>query len=116
MPTAIARASRVPIAPRKMRLVADLIRGKKVAEARDILLYTAKVSAPIIKKVLDSAVANAENTAAETRERIDTDSMTISTILINEAETLRRYQPRARGRANRIRKRSSHVELTITGQ
>ena len=114
MANAKARARTVRIAPRKMRLVADMIRGKKVAEAREILTFTLKASAPILKKVLDSAVANAESVAAETRERIDTDDMIVNTILINEGQTIKRYQPRARGRASKIRKRTSHVELTIS--
>jgi len=114
MPTAIARAQTIRIAPRKMRLVADMIRGKKVAEARTILLYTTKVSAPIIRKVLESACANAENAAAETRQRIDTDDFVIKLILINEGPTMRRFRSAPRGRAVRIRKRTSHVELLIS--
>ena len=114
MANAKARARTIRIAPRKMRLVADMIRGKKVAEAREILTFTLKSSAPILKKVLDSAVANAESVAAEARERIDTDDMIVNTILINEGQTIKRYQPRARGRASKIRKRTSHVELTIS--
>ena len=65
MATAIARGRTIRMAPRKMRLVADLIRGKKVSEARDILRFTPKAAAPLIKKILDSAVANAENAAAK---------------------------------------------------
>ena len=113
MAEAIARARAIRIAPRKVRLVADLIRGKKVAEARDILLYTAKGAAPLVKKVLDSAVANAENAAAEKRERIDSDEMVVKTIQVNGGPTLTRFQPAPRGRANPIRKRTSHIELVI---
>lgn len=113
MASATARAVRVRIAPRKMRLVADLIRGKKVNEALDILAYTTKASAPIIRKVLESAVANAENAAAEQRERIDTDEMIVSAIEVNQGPTMRRFRPAPRGRAVRIRKRSSHVNLRI---
>lgn len=113
MATATARGRTIRIAPRKMRLVADMIRGKKVAEARDILKFTPKVSAPILGKVLESAVANAENAAAETRERIDTDEMIVQTIMVNEGQTIKRFRPRARGSASRIRKRTSHVVLTI---
>lgn len=115
MATAVARAKRIRIAPRKMRLVADLIRGKKVVEARQILMFTTKASAPIIRKVLESAVANAEDVASQQGERIDTDEMVVKTIRVDEAETLKRYQPVPRGRANPIRKRSSHVELIISG-
>ena len=77
MAEAVARARFLRVAPRKMRLVADLIRGRKVAEARDILDYTSKAGAPVLRKILDSAVANAESKAAETRQRIDTDEFVV---------------------------------------
>lgn len=115
MAIATAKARTVRIAPRKMRLVVDLIRGRKVSEARDILRYTPKVSAPIVLKLLESAVANAANAAAETRRRLDTDAMVISTVSVDEGITMKRWQPAPRGRANRIRLRSSHVNLTISG-
>lgn len=115
---ALARASLkgVSIPPRKARLVADLIRGKKVAEARDILVFTPKASSPVIRKVLESAVANAENTAAEARERVDTDEMVVRRIVVNEGRTLRRIRPAARGRAVPRRKRFSHIELEISDE
>lgn len=114
MATAVARVKRVRIAPRKMRLVADLIRGKKVAEARDILFFTSKGSAPVIRKALDSAVANAEHAAAENEGQVDTDEMIVKTIRVDEAETLKRFRAAARGRAAHIRKRSSHIEIIIS--
>jgi len=114
MATAKASAKHVGVPPRKARLVADLIRGKKVAEAREILLYTPRASSPIIRKVLESAVANAENTAAEARERVDTDDMIVSRIEIGPGRTLKRFQPAARGRATPRRKRSSHIALVIS--
>ena len=88
MAQAIASVRMVRVAPRKARYVADLIRGKKVSEARDILLFTPKAASPIIRKVLESAVANAEFKAAETRDRIDTDEMVVSKILVNEGITI----------------------------
>ena len=114
MPTSVARAKNLRVPVRKARLVADLIRGKKVAEARDLLHFTRKASAPMIRKVLESAVANAENAAAESNERIDTDEMVVSTIRVDEAKTLYRYQARARGRAMPLRHRSSHIELVLS--
>ena len=114
MANAKASVKNIPITARKARLVADLIRGRKVVEARDVLQVTLKRSAEPIRKLLDSAVANAENAAAESHERIDTDEMVVETIMVNEGRTLHRIQPQSRGRALRIRKRSSHVELTIT--
>lgn len=113
MAYAEAKLKRLSIAPRKVRLVADLIRGKKVAEARDILSYTLKGSSEPLRKLLDSAIANAEHAADNQNERVDTDEMYIAKIIVNEGRTLRRFQPAPRGRATRIRKRSSQVELTI---
>lgn len=113
MASAIAKLKNLPVSARKARLVADLIRGKRVADARDILSFTVKNSALPIRKLLDSAVANAENAATEKHERIDTDEMIVKKIFVNEGRTLQRYQNAPRGRATRIRKRSSHVELLI---
>lgn len=114
MPTAVAKLKNLQISPRKVRLVADLIRGKKVSAARDILYVTVKDSALPLRKLLASAVANAENEAAERDERIDTDDMVVSTIMVDEGRTLRRFIPAPRGRAMRIRKRSSQVFIEIS--
>ena len=114
MAQALARGRFIRIAPRKMRLVADMIRGRKVEEARNTLEYTVKGAAPVLLKILESAVANAESKAAESHTRINPDEMIISKLLVNEGMTLKRGQPRARGRRNLIRKRTSHVELVIS--
>jgi large subunit ribosomal protein L22 len=114
MAEAIARIKHVRMSPRKVRLVADLIRGKRVADARDILAYTPKAASPMLRKLLLSAVANAESRAAETRERIDTDEMVVSKLLVDGGMTWKRVQPRARGRRCLIRKRTSHVQLVIS--
>ena len=110
---AVARARMLRMAPRKMRLVADLIRGKKVSDARAILRFTVKGASPLIRKVLEAAVANAESKAAETRARIDTDDMVVKTVTIDGGPSLRGYVGAPRGRALRIRQRTSHVRVVI---
>ncbi|HOE66971.1 MAG TPA: 50S ribosomal protein L22 [Candidatus Hydrogenedentes bacterium] len=114
MAEAIARARFVRIAPRKARLVADLIRGKKVSEARDTLRFVVKGGALYVGKVLASAVANAESIAAEQRKRINTDEYVVKTVLIDGAATIHRRGVAPRGRAVRIRKRTSHITLVIS--
>lgn len=113
---AIAEASlkNLSVAPRKVRLVANLIRGKKVAEARYILDYTLKRSAPHMRRLLDSAVANAENKASEKHERLDTDEMVISRIVVNMGMRLHKWRAMPRGRGVRIRKRRSHIEIQLS--
>lgn len=113
MATAEAKLRNLPVAPRKARLVADMIRGKKVADARDILQFVVKGSALPMRKLLDSAVANAENAAAEKRERINTDDMVVRSIMVGDGRTLRGFIGAPRGRASRIRKRSCHIALVI---
>ena len=114
MATAIARARYLRMAPRKVRLVADLIRGQKVEDARNTLQYPVKAAAPLLDKVLNAAVANAEHAATERRERIDTDAMIVQRVTVDEGPTRRAYLPQPRGRATRLRKRTSHVALWIT--
>lgn len=114
MATAVAIAKRIPISPRKVRLVAGLIRGRNVASARGILEFTVKKGAEPMLKALDSAVANAENAASERHDRIDTDTMIITEVQVNEGRTRRKYQPAARGRATRLRLRSCHIAIKIS--
>ncbi len=116
MASAVARVRFLRIAPRKVRLVADLIRGKKVADARDTLAITTKVAAKAMGKVLASAVANAESVATEHRERVDTDEMVVRMVRVDGGPTRRAYQVAARGRVVRIRKRTSHIELRISDE
>ena len=104
-----AVAKHIRIAPRKMRLVVDLIRGKKVGEAIAILKHTPKAGSPVVEKVLKSAIANAENNF-----ELDADNLYISKIFVDEGPTLKRFHPRAQGRAYSIMKRTSHVTVYVS--
>ncbi|MBX6394800.1 MAG: 50S ribosomal protein L22 [Alicyclobacillaceae bacterium] len=104
---AVARYIR--IAPRKVRLVVDLIRGKSVGEALSILRHTPKAASPVVEKVLRSAVANAEH-----NYNMDTSRLYISKIFVDEGPTLKRFRPRAQGRAYPIHKRTSHITVVVS--
>ncbi len=104
---AVARTVR--IAPRKARLVVDLIRGKDVDEAISILKYTNKAASPIVEKVLKSAVANAEH-----NYEMDVNNLYICKAYVDEGPTLKRYRPRAQGRATQINKRTSHITIVVS--
>lgn len=93
----------------KVRLVADQIRGLPVEKALDILKFSSKKAAGLIIKVLNSAIANAEN-----NEGADIDELVVSTIFVDEGPTLKRLSPRARGRADRIFKRSCHITVKVS--
>ena len=95
----------------KARLVADQIRGKRVGEALDILGFSTKKGAHIVKKVLESAIANAEN-----NEGADVDELSISRIFVDEGVTMKRIRPRAKGRADRIFKRTCHITVKVADQ
>ena len=92
----------------KGRLVADLVRGKKVGQAIDILNFTQKKAAGIIKKALESAIANAEH-----NDGADIDELKITTIYVEQGATLKRFSARAKGRGNRIEKQSCHITVTV---
>jgi large subunit ribosomal protein L22 len=96
------------LSAQKARLVADQIRGKGVEEALELLQYSPKKGAEIIKKVLNSAIANAEH-----NEGADVDGLVISTIFVDEGMTMKRLRPRAKGRADRILKRSCHITVKV---
>jgi large subunit ribosomal protein L22 len=104
---AVARTVR--IAPRKVRLVADLIRGKQVGEAIAILRHTPKAASPIVEKVLNSAIANAEH-----NYEMDANNLVITEAYVNEGPTLKRFRPRAMGRASQINKRTSHITIVVS--
>jgi large subunit ribosomal protein L22 len=97
------------LAPLKARLVADQIRGMQVERAVELLSYSNKKAAGVIKKVLDSAIANAEH-----NEGADIDELKVSAICVDEGPVQKRFKARARGRANRIIKRTSHVKVTVS--
>jgi len=103
-----AIAKTVRIAPRKARLVADLIRGKKVGEAYAILKNTDKKASEIIEKVLVSAVANADHNL-----NLDVDTLFVKEAFVNEGATLKRFRPRAKGSASSIMKRTSHITVVV---
>lgn len=103
-----AKLSGANISAQKVRLVADMIRGERVEDALATLQYTPKKAAHLIKKVLNSAIANAEE-----NQGADIDELKVSEIYVNEGRTQKRVSPRARGRADRILKRSSHITVVV---
>jgi large subunit ribosomal protein L22 len=103
-----AVAKYIRMSPQKVRLVVDLIRGKKVQEARNILLYTRKYSAGIISKVLKSAVANAAQ-----NPNIDENTLYVKEIFVDQGPSLKRWRARAQGRAAGIKKRTSHITVVL---
>ncbi|MCZ6748855.1 MAG: 50S ribosomal protein L22 [SAR324 cluster bacterium] len=104
-----ASVSKIRISPRKARLVVDMIRGKNVVQALGILDNTNKKAAPIVKNLLKSAIANAE----QQDQDIDVDALTVKEVYVDMGPTLMRFRPRAMGRAGRIRKRSSRITLAV---
>ena len=104
-----AVAKTVRIAARKVRLVADLIRGKQVGEAVAILRLTPKAASPVVEKVLKSAIANAEH-----NYDMDINNLVVSEAYVNEGPTLKRFRPRAQGRASAINKRTSHNTIVVS--
>ena len=108
-PRAIARYIR--ISSRKVKIVIDLIRGKSVKEAEAILRYTPKAATEPVLKLLNSAVANAENNL-----ELNRDDLYVAEVYANQGPTLMRYRPRSHGRASRIRKRTSHITIVLDQQ
>jgi len=106
-PRAVLRYCR--ISPRKVRLVADLIRGKNVSEAMGILTLTPNRPARVLRKLLNSAISN----GGASKDGGDTDRLAIQSITVDPGPMLKRYRPRARGRATMIRKRTSHISIVL---
>ena len=104
-----AKLKNARLSAQKGRLVADQIRGKSVEQALQVLSFSTKKAAHIMKKVLESAIANAEN-----NEGADIDELKVKTVFVDEGRTMKRIQARAKGRANRILKRSSHITVTVS--
>ncbi|MCF7981500.1 MAG: 50S ribosomal protein L22 [Pseudomonadales bacterium] len=104
----MARLKGARLSAQKARLVADQIRGKSVEDALNILVFSPKKGAAVMKKVLDSAIANAEN-----NEGADVDDLKVSTVFVDEGMTMKRIKPRAKGRADRIFKRSCHITVKV---
>lgn len=103
-----AKLSGARISAQKARLVADLVRGKKVDQALDILAFSEKKASALVKKVLESAIANAEH-----NQGLDVDLLKVSTIFVDEGPTMKRIMPRAKGRADRISKRTCHITIKV---
>jgi ribosomal protein L22 len=108
-PVVRASARYVRIAPRKARLIADQVRGMHIEQARALLQFSPRGAAQNIQKLIDSAAANAEN-----NHDLIGDEMRISSITVDEGPTLRRFRPRAQGRATPIMKRTSHIAVALT--
>lgn len=107
----VAKLRFARIAPQKARLVADQVRGLPVERALENLRFSSKKAARIIHKVLESAIANAEH-----NDGADIDELKVSAIMVDEGPTMKRIKPRARGRADRIFKRTSHVTVRVADQ
>jgi ribosomal protein L22 len=108
-PVVRASARYVRIAPRKVRLIADQVRGLHIEKARALLQFSPRGAAQDIRKLIDSAAANAEN-----NHDLIGDEMKVSSITVDEGPTLKRYRPRAQGRATPIHKRTSHIAVALT--
>ena len=103
-----AKHKNARISAQKARLVADLVRGKNIAQALSILTFSPKKGAELIKKVLESAVANAEH-----NEGADIDELKVVTIYVDKGPSLKRFQARAKGRGNRIEKQTCHINVIV---
>jgi large subunit ribosomal protein L22 len=108
-----ATARYIRMSPNKTRRVIDLIRGLPALEAQAVVKFDAHAASEPVGKVLDSAIANAEHLAHVRSQRLDTDELFVSEAFVDEGPTLKRFRPRAQGRAYRIRKRTSHITIIV---
>ena len=111
--TAIAKLNDVPTSPRKMRLVADTVRGVEVNRALDLLHYSKRDASIRLEKLLKSAIANWEAKNPEQTSQLEAGNVIVKTIMVDEGRTLKRIRPCPQGRAGRIRKRSNHVTIIL---
>jgi len=111
--TAIAKLNDAPTSPRKMRLVADTVRGVEVNHALDLLHFSKKEASVRLEKLLRSAIANWEAKNAEQSRELEAGNVYVKTIMVDEGRTLKRIRPCPQGRAGRIRKRSNHVTIVL---
>lgn len=108
-----ATARFVRVSAQKARLVATMIRGRDVDEAIEMLAFIRKKSAPIVKKLIESAVANAEELSSRGDADLDIDDLYVSAITVDSGPTLRRFRPRAQGRATKILKKTAHITVHL---
>jgi large subunit ribosomal protein L22 len=101
------------ISARKARLVADMVRGKDASEAIEILGFVERKTAPLLRKLVESAVANAEQAAGRDDTELDIDTLYVESILVDGGPTLRRFRPRAQGRATKVMKKTSHITVRL---
>lgn len=111
--TAIAKVKNVPSSPRKMRLVADTVRGVEVNHALDLLKFSKKAPSKVLETLLRSAIANWEAKNQDITSELDNGNVIVKTIMVDEGRTLKRIRPCPQGRAGRIRKRSNHVTIIL---
>jgi len=111
--TAVAKLNDVPTSPRKMRLVADTVRGVEVNHALDLLHYSKRDASVRLEKLLKSAIANWEAKNPDKASELESGNVIVKTIMVDEGRTLKRIRPCPQGRAGRIRKRSNHVTIVL---
>ena len=111
--TAIAKANNIPTSPRKMRLVADTVRGVEVNRALDLLKFSKRSASKALETLLRSAIANWEAKNPDKSKELDNGNVIVKTIMVDEGRTLKRIRPCPQGRAGRIRKRSNHVTIIL---
>jgi large subunit ribosomal protein L22 len=109
--TATLRHARV--SARKARLVADVVRGQPAAQALESLQFLEKKTAPLVAKLIESAIANAEHAAERDHRALDIDNLVVKSIVVDAGQTLRRFRPRAQGRATPIHKKTAHITVIL---